>query len=57
MSGARIRALLVGERRAGPHEVAWDGRDDRGRRVAAGAYFLRLRAGEASVTRKVLRIR
>jgi hypothetical protein len=47
--GRRLRVLVAGWVEAGPVQVAWDGRDDRGRRLAAGAYLARLetRAGTA----------
>ena len=40
--GRRVRTLLAGDLAAGDHEATWDGRDDRGRAVAAGAYVARL---------------
>jgi WD40 repeat protein len=50
--GRGVRSLLNAPLAAGPHEVTWDGNDARGRPVAAGAYFVRLRAGrEADVAR------
>lgn len=45
VAGRRVRSLLSGAVPAGLQTVAWDGRDARGRAVAAGTYFLRLRAG------------
>ena len=45
LSGARVRELLSGPQSAGPGRVRWDGRDERGGRVRAGAYFVRLEAG------------
>jgi hypothetical protein len=42
---------------AGESELSWDGRDDRGRRVAPGPYFVRVTsAGEIAVAR-VVRVR
>jgi photosystem II stability/assembly factor-like uncharacterized protein len=55
--GARVRTVTRGGLPAGPHRVVWDGRNDGGRRVTAGTYFFRVRAGEESVHGKVLRIR
>ncbi len=37
--------------------LAWDGRDDRGRRVGSGRYWLRVRAGAREATRPVLILR
>lgn len=54
-AGRRVRDLLRGRLDAGPHSMTWDGRDDRGRALGAGIYWLRLQAGgrevKASVTR------
>jgi len=41
-SGRRVRRLHAGDLPAGRHELAWDGRDDAGRRLASGVYFARL---------------
>jgi hypothetical protein len=41
-AGRHVRTLLDGAREAGPHDAAWDGRDDGGRVQAAGVYFYRL---------------
>jgi hypothetical protein len=38
----------------GRHGVTWDGRDDHGLRLPAGAYFVRLRAGTWTNTARVL---
>ena len=37
--------------------VTWDGRDDEGREVAPGVYFLRLRSGDHTASKKVLLVR
>ncbi|MBU0742620.1 hypothetical protein KKG45_13225 [bacterium] len=42
-AGRLVRTLLRGELPAGDHEAAWHGQDERGRAVASGAYFARLR--------------
>jgi hypothetical protein len=53
--GRRVRRLLDAARlAAGLHPVAWDGRDDRGRIVAAGRYYGRLAAGGSVVTRAIV---
>jgi flagellar hook assembly protein FlgD len=41
-------------RPAGTHEVEWDGRDEAGRRVAAGVYLCRLRAEGTAESRPVI---
>ncbi|MBD3235716.1 MAG: hypothetical protein GF330_03335 [Candidatus Eisenbacteria bacterium] len=44
IAGRRLRSLLDGRRPGGVHDLRWDGRDSRGRRVQSGVYFLRLRS-------------
>lgn len=50
-----LRGRSVWSRRVSraPTQVVWDGRDDRGRRVAAGIYIVRLEAEGWTRTRKV----
>lgn len=55
VAGRRLRELVSGALPAGTHEAAWDGRDDRGARVPAGTYFVRLEtAGQLRTVRTVL---
>ena len=55
-NGRRIRTLVDGRRRAGRHEVWWNGTDARGRVVPGGIYFCRLltSAGERRTIRLIL---
>jgi hypothetical protein len=57
LTGARVRSLLEGRRPAGRHRVAWDGCDDRGRRVASGVYILQMLAGELRESRKLVMLK
>jgi hypothetical protein len=57
VAGRRVRLLRSGPLPAGRHEVAWAGRDERGRAVAPGVYFLRLEADGETRLRKVTRLR
>ena len=50
--GARVRTLVDGA-----HEVVWDGRDERGRRVAPGVYFAGLRTEAGEMRRTVTLVR
>ncbi|MBE0565671.1 MAG: S8 family serine peptidase [Krumholzibacteria bacterium] len=54
VSGRLVKELVGGHRPAGYHQVAWQGEDGAGRRVASGLYFYRLEAGGFSQTRKVM---
>jgi M6 family metalloprotease-like protein len=51
--GGRVRTLVSGPRGAGEHAVAWDARDDAGRRLASGVYFALL---ESEGTRRTLKL-
>lgn len=56
VSGRIVRTLTRGMRTAGTHGVSWDGRDQRGARVPAGAYMVRLEAGGERRTRRIVRL-
>lgn len=55
--GRRVRTLLAGQQPAGEHAVTWDGRDDGGRAVASGIYFVRGTAEGRTFTRRVAALR
>jgi hypothetical protein len=57
VDGRRVRSLLHEDRDAGEYRIEWDGRDQGGRRVAAGVYYLRLVAGPTRVTRSLVYLR
>jgi hypothetical protein len=52
--GRLVKTLVSEKLTAGRYTVRWDGSDDSGRRVAAGAYLYRLQAGKESLTRKLV---
>jgi hypothetical protein len=53
VAGRKVATLLRDRPAYGPSTVMWDGRTDDGSWATAGTYFLRLQAGEASVTHKL----
>ena len=54
-AGRLVREVWNGVRQAGARErIDWDGKDDGGRTVAPGVYFLRFEAGSFSTTRKIV---
>jgi hypothetical protein len=55
--GRRVKRLVSGTLPAGPHQAAWQGRDESGRPVAPGVYFVRMTAEAFSGVRKMLLIR
>jgi hypothetical protein len=53
----RVRQPGLVDRDAGRHGVAWDGRDDGGRGVASGVYYVRIEAGAWTATRPMVLVR
>jgi photosystem II stability/assembly factor-like uncharacterized protein len=53
LAGRCVRTVESGYREAGQHEAHWDGRNDQGRAVSSGTYFMKLEANGEAVTRKV----
>jgi flagellar hook assembly protein FlgD len=54
VAGRRVATLYSGHHDRGTHSVSWDGRDERGRNVASGIYFVRLNARDYSASRKMV---
>lgn len=57
LRGQRVRNLQDGALAAGKHSVAWDGRDDTGRPVAAGVYLCKLQHPGGTQTLRLLRLK
>jgi subtilisin family serine protease len=57
LQGRRVRDLPAAELSAGMNAVDWDGRDERGHRVAGGIYFISVRTATATGIAKVLVVR
>lgn len=53
VTGRRVRHLADGRFAAGTHDLAWDGRDDGGRMLRAGAYFVVGRVGGERTTARL----
>ena len=53
--GRRMARLATGDAPLGRTAVSWSGRDETGVPVPAGVYFVRLRVGEMTVQRKLVR--
>jgi hypothetical protein len=57
VSGRLVRTLVDGVKDGDRYVAMWDGRNDRGARVAAGIYFYKLRLGAKSMTKKMVLFR
>ena len=56
-SGRRVAALVDGSRAAGPHDVVWSGRDQKGRRLPPGVYFYRLQVHDRIESGRMVHLR
>lgn len=54
VDGRKVRHLVADDLPAGPHRLAWRGRDDEGRRLPSGVYIARLRNGKKVLIRKLV---
>ncbi len=57
ISGKVVRTLVDRDHNPGFYRVAWDGRDNHGRHVASGVYFVRFAAGDYVHTGKMLMVK
>jgi 1,4-alpha-glucan branching enzyme len=57
VAGRKVRVLANGTHDGGRHERTWDGRDDEGRPLASGIYFLRLESHDVRETAKLVLLR
>lgn len=55
--GQKVKVLVEGEKTSGIHSVEWDGKDDSGKKVSSGVYFIQLRMGKDFYTRRVILVR
>jgi len=56
-AGRLLRTLLDADLTSGPHALPWDGANDQGVPVSAGAYFCQIRVGEEVHSRKLIILR
>ncbi|MFH1379499.1 MAG: FlgD immunoglobulin-like domain containing protein, partial [bacterium] len=52
-SGRKIKTLVNQERDGGTHSFFWDGKDDSGNVVGSGIYFVHMKSGSYSETKKI----
>jgi len=55
--GRRVRVLAQGARPAGENVIDWDGRDEDGRPVPSGVYYVRLESGGLRSTQRLSLVR
>jgi hypothetical protein len=56
LAGREVRTLAAARFNAGPHAIAWDGRDAHGARVPAGIYFVRLRTADRESRQTIVKL-
>jgi len=57
ISGRAVRRLLDATKEPGLYTISWNGRDDKGRTLAQGVYFYRLKTDGFSDTKRLVLIR
>jgi hypothetical protein len=57
LQGRLIRTLFSGDLAAGTTVFKWKGRDDSGRRISSGVYYALVKAGEKSLTNRMVLIK
>jgi flagellar hook assembly protein FlgD len=58
VAGRRVASIMNTQMGRGLHNVSWNGRDQAGRALASGVYFVRLSLdGNTVETRRVTRVR
>jgi flagellar hook assembly protein FlgD len=57
VAGRRVRTLIQGTREPGEYRTTWDSRDDNGRSVTTGVYFVRMNTGTTQQVHRVVRVR
>ena len=57
IAGQRVKTLVNGNMDAGYHQIAWNGRNDAGQRVANGVYMYRMNSGSFVATKKLLMVK
>lgn len=55
--GQKLKTLLDGDLPAGKHQIKWDGRDNRGRSVTSGIYFVKFKQGARESVAKVVLVK
>ena len=54
LAGQKVRSLLHTQQPAGSYQLSWDGRNDQGREVGTGIYFVKVQASAYTEVRKLV---
>lgn len=57
VTGRQVRTLVAGTLPAGRYTMTWDGKDNAGRRLANGVYYVRMKTGEYRIQHKLVLVR
>jgi flagellar hook assembly protein FlgD len=57
VSGARVPTLVDAVQEPNRYVVTWDGKNEAGKAMTSGVYFVRYRAGSHSFTKKAVLLR
>lgn len=57
VSGKHIASLVNESQGKGPYAIDWNGKDQNGNTVSSGTYFYRLKAGEETISKKMVLLR
>ena len=57
VAGQRVRTFVLGYQSPGEYRVAWDGRDDGGRKLGSGVYLYALKSGAEAARRKAILVK
>ncbi|MCD4819853.1 MAG: S8 family serine peptidase [Candidatus Cloacimonetes bacterium] len=57
IKGQKVKTLINGDRKAGFHQVVWQGKDEIGNQVANGVYLYRLKSNNYTSIRKMLMLK
>jgi flagellar hook assembly protein FlgD len=49
-----VRTLVDGSQEGGYRRIEWDGKNERGKNVASGVHFYRIKAGNFSDSKKMV---
>ncbi len=56
LKGEKVATLASGQYPRGTHDFTWAGKNTRGRQVASGVYFARLKAGQLTMSQRLVLI-